>query len=148
MARVLITGMSGAGKSTILAALADRGYRTVDTDYDGWELPGAQWDAPRMAGLLARHTTIAVCGTAQNQGDFYDRFEQVVYLYAPLDVLLERVRTRMNNPYGKTPAQQRDMARFVDEVEPLIRRTATLELDGTLDLSLLVDRVEQLLRSR
>ena len=36
MARVLITGMSGAGKSTVLGELAARGYRTVDTDYDGW----------------------------------------------------------------------------------------------------------------
>ena len=33
MARVLITGMSGAGKSSVLQELARRGYRVVDTDY-------------------------------------------------------------------------------------------------------------------
>ena len=65
MARLLLTGMSGAGKSTLLAAVACRGYRTVDTDYDGWELPDALWDEPRMSALLAEHTTIAVGGTAQ-----------------------------------------------------------------------------------
>jgi dephospho-CoA kinase len=32
MLRVLITGMSGTGKSTLLECLADRGYKTVDTD--------------------------------------------------------------------------------------------------------------------
>ena len=53
MARVLVTGMSGAGKSTLLAAVAQRGYTTIDTDYDGWELPGALWDEPRMNALLA-----------------------------------------------------------------------------------------------
>jgi RNase adaptor protein for sRNA GlmZ degradation len=68
MARVLVTGMSGAGKSTSLAAVARRGYETVDTDYGGWELPGSLWDEPRMSAVLAEHATIALSGTAQNQG--------------------------------------------------------------------------------
>lgn len=41
MARILITGMSGVGKSTLLDELARRGRTTVDTDYDGWQLPGS-----------------------------------------------------------------------------------------------------------
>jgi hypothetical protein len=145
MARVLITGMSGAGKSTLLAAVADRGYRTVETDYDGWMLTEARWDEPRMSTLLAEHDTIAVCGTAENQGRFYDRFDHVVYLYVPLEVLLDRVRTRVCNPYGKTAAQQADIARYVSEVEPRIRRSATVELDGLMPFSVLADRVEQCL---
>jgi len=80
MARVLITGMSGAGKSTLLTAVARRGFRTIDTDYEGWELAEAQWDERRMSALLAEHSTIAICGTAENQGRFYDRFEHVIYL--------------------------------------------------------------------
>ncbi|WP_345523168.1 AAA family ATPase [Nocardioides conyzicola] len=147
MARVLLTGMSGAGKSTLLAAVARRGYTTVDTDYDGWVLPGALWDADRMSTLLAEHGTIAVCGTAENQGLFYDRFEHVVYLRVPLETLLDRVRVRTNNPYGKTTEQQADIARYIAEVEPLIRRTATLELDGLLPISVLADRIESCLHS-
>lgn len=147
MARVLLTGMSGAGKSTLLAAIARLGYRTIDTDYDGWESADAQWDEPRMSALLAEHPTIAVSGTARNQGRFYDRFEHVVYLHVPLDVLLDRVRTRTNNPYGKTAEQQADISRYVAEVEPLIRRSATLELDGLLPIQALAECVEQCLRS-
>jgi shikimate kinase len=140
--------MSGAGKSTLLAALARRGFRTVDTDYDGWALSEAQWDEPRMSALLAEHATIAVCGTAENQGRFYGRFEHVIYLYVPLAVLLDRARARSNNPYGKTAAEQADIARYVVEVEPLIRRTATLELDGRMPVEVLADRVQQCLIMR
>jgi len=67
MARVLVTGMSGAGKSTLLAAVAERGYLAVDTDYDGWELPGSVWDEPRMSALLAGHPTVAVSGTPRTR---------------------------------------------------------------------------------
>lgn len=139
--------MSGAGKSTLLEAIARRGFRTVDTDYDEWKLAGARWDEPRMSALLAQHATIAVSGTAENQGLFYDRFEHVIYLYVPLQVLLERVRARSNNPYGKSAEHQEDIARYVAEVEPMIRRTATVELDGLLPVEALADRVEQCLRS-
>jgi dephospho-CoA kinase len=34
--KILITGMSGTGKSTVISELADRGYHAVDTDNDFW----------------------------------------------------------------------------------------------------------------
>jgi dephospho-CoA kinase len=36
MCKVLVTGMSGTGKSTALEALRRRGHRTVDTDTGQW----------------------------------------------------------------------------------------------------------------
>ena len=33
MATILITGLSGVGKSSVLAGLRAQGYNTVDTDY-------------------------------------------------------------------------------------------------------------------
>jgi predicted ATPase len=103
MARVLVTGMSGAGKTTLLDELRRRGHVTVDTDYDGWQLPDGTWDEPRMDRLLADNDAVIVSGTADNQGRFYDRFHHVVLLSAPLHVLVERVINRAGNPYGKTP---------------------------------------------
>ena len=36
MGSVLVTGMSGTGKSTALAELGRRGFRVVDTDSSAW----------------------------------------------------------------------------------------------------------------
>ena len=146
MARVLVTGMSGAGKTTLLGELARRGFAAVDTDYGGWELADGSWDEPRMDALLAEHPTLVVSGTVPNQGRFYDRFDHVVLLSAPVDVLLERVATRVNNPYGKTAEQQDEIRRYVLEVEPLLRPGATVELDGRRPVADLADTVERLLQ--
>jgi len=121
--------MSGAGKTTLLDELNRRGHVTLDTDYGEWELSDGTWDEPRMAALLEEHPTIAVSGTASNQVHFYDRFEHVVLLLPPLDVLLERVTARSTNPYGRTRKDRLEIARYVEEVEPLLRRGATSVLD-------------------
>jgi shikimate kinase len=143
--RVLVTGMSGVGKSTLLAELSRRGYETVDTDYGGWRRPDGTWDEQRMAALLDRHATVVVSGTVDNQRRFYDRFHHVVLLSAPPAVLVERVVNRSNNPYGRTSEQQADIGRYVREVEPLLERGATVRLDGRRPVSELADAVEQLL---
>lgn len=144
MPRVLITGMSGAGKSTLLDELARRGRLTVDTDYDGWKLPGSVWDDRRMSDLLASHDDVIVSGTVENQGLFYDRFDHVVLLSTPVEVLIERISSRPNNPYGRTLAQQGEVRRYVAHVEPLLRRGASLELDGRRPVADLADCIEVL----
>ena len=144
MARILITGMSGAGKSTLLYELARRGHRTVDTDDGGWTLLDAVWDEPRMTELLRRHDDVVVSGTVENQGRFYDQFDHVVLLSAPVEVLIDRVSTRTNNPYGRSADQQAEIRRYVVTVEPLLRRGATLELDGRSAVGELADAIEGL----
>ena len=146
MPRVHLTGMSGAGKTTLLYGLRRRAHLTVDTGYDGWELPDATWDEDRMAALLAAAPDVVVSGTVSNQGRFYDRFEQVVLLSAPVDVLHERVRRRTNNPYGTTQRQQAEIAEYTRTVEPRLRAGATVELDGRRPVTELADVVEALVR--
>jgi len=137
--------MSGVGKSTLLEEMSRRGYPVVDTDHDGWTLPDGTWDEPRMAALIAERSDVVVSGTVENQGRFYNRFDQVVLLSAPLDVLLDRVLRRSNSPYGKTAERQAEIERYLGEVEPLLRHGATVELDGRRPVAELADIVERLL---
>ncbi len=145
MARVLVTGMSGTGKTTVLDELRRRGHLAVDTDYDGWELPDRTWDEQRMEAFLESHPDVVVSGTVENQDQFYDRFQDIVLLSAPLHVLVERVSSRANNPYGKTLEQQAEIASYLETVEPRLRRGATLELDGRVPASQLADAIEALM---
>ena len=145
MAHILITGMSGAGKSTLVAELNRRGYLAADTDYGGWTRTVGLWDERRMDEMLTSSVDVVVSGTVENQVDFYDRFEHVVLLSAPVEVLVERVAARTNNPYGGSPEQQDEIRRYVAEVEPLLREGATVELDGRRPVGELADAISALM---
>src|SRR5689334_1470282 len=102
MRRILLTGMSGTGKTSALVELGRRGFRVVETDEPGWkeEQDGEPlWREDRIADLLAVESgpTLFVSGCVANQGRFYDRFDAVVLLSAPVDVILDRIRTRTTN---------------------------------------------------
>jgi len=141
--------MSGTGKSSALEELARRGFRTVETDEPGWtiELPevGQWWDEEKIARLLAEDgPTLYVSGTVPNQGRFYDRFDAVVLLSAPAEVLLERIATRTTDDYGKSPEEQELILTHLREVEPLLRATCTHEIDATLPLADVVERLVEI----
>jgi dephospho-CoA kinase len=151
--RILVTGMSGTGKSSALAELSKLGFQVVDTDEPGWSEwseseGGYVWNEARIAELLARETGAAlyVSGTVSNQGTFYPRFDAVVLLSAPAEVMLSRIEARTTNSFGKTPEQREVILQDLAEVEPLLRRGCTHEIDTTQPLARVVDQLAELAR--
>jgi len=61
-----------------------------------------------------------------------------------MEVILDRVRHRINNPYGTTARQQDEILQYLRTVEPLLRRGATLDLDGRRPVAELADVIEGL----
>jgi len=134
--------MSGAGKSTALAALARQGFEVVETDVSPWSewsqaAAGYVWREDLVRDLLERerHTPLYVAGAVSNQGTFYSRFDAIVLLSAPQDVLLRRIESRTTNDYGKRRQQRDRIIRDIVEVEPLLRATCTHEIDTTKPLA-------------
>jgi adenylate kinase family enzyme len=147
--KVLVTGMSGTGKSTALLELEKRGFRVLDTDTGGWtewsEADGGYlWREDRMEELLSRNegSTLYVSGTVSNQGRFYPHFDAVVLLSAPAEVFVRRIEGRTTNDYGKTAEQRAVILKeLVVAVEPLLRATCTHELDATQPVDRVVERL-------
>lgn len=147
-----MTGMSGTGKSSALAELGRRGFRVVDTGSPEWSewLPAADvdegewvWREDRIAALLASESGVPlyVSGCMSNQGRFYDRFDAVVLLSAPAEVILDRVEGRTTNDYGKRPGERERILAHLDSVEPLLRAICSHELDASKPLESVVDEL-------
>ena len=93
--RVLLTGMSGTGKSTLVAELRRRGVLAYDADEDGFSEPRDAgrwgWRRAAVADLLERHTEGLLCfaGLEETRRSTYR-----ILLTAPEAVLIERLRAR------------------------------------------------------
>lgn len=151
MSAILITGMSGTGKSTVLGALAGRGFDTVDTDDGDWideSGPERLWRIDRLTALLDEHEATSrplfVAGTVLNQRVLYPRFAEIVLLTAPLPVMLARIASRDANPFGRTAEERARIVSDTDQVEPLLRASATIEIDTRAPLADTVDALVRL----
>lgn len=162
--RILLTGMSGTGKSTVVSELAARGYNAMDADCDEFsewaeissdsETPGTPvepnrdwlWREDRVQNLLAAEDAevLFLSGCAENMGKFLPQFDHVVLLSAPTEVIVHRLAMRATNSYGKKPDEVARVLDLIQTVEPLLRNVADYEIDTNADLGDVVSAVLQL----
>jgi AAA domain-containing protein len=135
--------MSGAGKSTLVRELRRRGLSAYDADDDGFSEPRADgrwgWRADRVAALLAEagEGLLFFAGCSEEQAAL--PFDVRVLLTAPEPVLVERLRSRTTNAYGRAGREVDQVLADRAEVEPLLRRSADLVLTTTASPGELVD---------
>jgi shikimate kinase len=155
MRRVLITGMSGSGKSSVIEALSNLGFKAIDTDWNpDWEMrpvpggpdadgPGWVWREDRISQLLATEDAdvLFVSACVPNQARFYARFDHIVLLTASPELTLERLMSRTNNPYGKSIEDVDEVLRFKSTVEPMLRNGATAEIDTSAPIDEVVAKI-------
>ncbi|MBV9172787.1 MAG: AAA family ATPase [Chloroflexi bacterium] len=165
MKRVLLTGMSATGKSTLIRALAALGYKAIDTDADRWSEwvniigdsgpsgatgdPDWVWREDRIQCLLSAEDAdvLFVSGCKTNQVKFYSQFDHIILLSAPPHMISERLASRTTNPYGKHPDELARVLRLQQTVEPMLRRAASLEVDTSAPIDQVIEIILNLVRS-
>ena len=152
MKRILLTGMSGTGKSTALRHLRADDTLVIDLDVSEWvgtdPLTGERQFLIRplidyMRSYPDKHIVLAGCES--NQRELYGELDAVILMTAPLSVMKDRILRRADNPYGKSSSE---WARIVDDtatVEPLLARHCAYVCRTDRPLQEVVDDIRRFL---
>ncbi|MEO6513673.1 MAG: AAA family ATPase [Candidatus Saccharimonadales bacterium] len=144
MSKILITGSSGVGKSTVIQELGRRGYIAIDGDAEPglarleiretgepveWPKGFVDWHAyswnlqePVLKRALSRDETMFLGGIYGNQPDYYHLFDKLIVLDVTPEEHLRRLDTRPTRPVGDDNQNIQDklgkypilMKRFLD----------------------------------
>lgn len=135
MVNVLVTGMSGVGKSSVLKEISDSDNITVDLDYGDWMYidPSAddfKLDTNRIVNFIQTtlHKNIFFAGTAINQGGIYPYLDFVITLTAPLEIMKERINKRTDNSFGKSEYEWEKIVSDKENFESLIVKSSDLAI--------------------
>jgi adenylate kinase family enzyme len=167
MSVVQITGCSGAGKTSVAAALAARGLTVIDTDDDallarftdvaGQVVPepaepdlawlsrhGWTWDPGRLDELLraAGPGTVYLCGGADNELELAARFARVVLLEIDEPTMLARLDARREyHDWGQIGDTRAYLRRKLPVLQGRLRAAGAIPVDARQPLDQVVDAV-------
>ncbi len=128
---ILVTGMSGSGKTTVARSLHSRGYTAIDTDSatglsvwierstgkpnynfepkkaEDWvEKYDWLWDEGALRKLLSTNNVTYFCGSSANQEQFYSLFDKIYLLEVNDELLIHRLtQDNREHDFGKRPGE-------------------------------------------
>jgi broad-specificity NMP kinase len=104
------------------------------------------WDITRIRELLATEDTDVLFVVGSDDAQVYPDFDHIVLLSAPPDVMVERLASRTNNPFGKSAEGRARILADLETFEPPMRRGATHEIDTSKPLDHVIDEILSLVR--
>ena len=158
MKRVLITGMSGTGKSAVVRELAARGHWAVDLDTPEWSqwvdadasdtlTPGQGKDWVWREDLSERFSrgdegTLFISGCAETMRRLFPLIDTIILLSAPIATIMKRLEARSSDGYGNTDAAEGRRAHRNDRAD--LRKSASHEIDTSRPVWATVDEILKL----
>ena len=165
--KIIITGIAGTGKSTIVKALNERGITALDLhdvpDLFFWQdkktkekveytpIHSQDWfdgverlcNMTQLKELLSRYDNIIMAGTGgDSQAEYLPLFDKVILLQADPAVLVHRMQTRINKSgYGKTKAEQDDNVEWQKEFDPELLSLGAIPVNTEGKLNDVVDKI-------
>jgi shikimate kinase len=164
MKRVLITGMSGTGKSAVVRELAARGHWAVDLDTPEWSqwvdvdasdrLTPWQgrdwvWREDRVRALLSgdNEGTLFISGCAENMKRLFPLIDTIILLSAPIATIMKRLEARSSDGYGDTDQERQKVGELIATIEPMLRESASHQIDTRRPVQATVDEILKLSRA-
>lgn len=160
--KVLITGMSGTGKTAVIQELKACGFTAIDLDTSDWSfwvdaaptdgLTPAEgkdwiWQEDRVRALLSapREGPLFISGCAENMHRLYPLIDRIILLSAPIDTIMARLEKRSASGYGHKAEERARIDELIATIEPILREAAHHEVDTGGPTAETVDRILSLL---
>jgi len=164
-----VTGVSGSGKSTVLAELKRRGFEAYGTDEDDlagfYHLETGKKTSPNLTAkertekwrkyhewkvptekvealrLNAHSKPIFLCGVVANDADFWSKFAQVFCLYLPSEETKHRIENRTNNDFGKNAHELASILEWASYSKTQYKKLGAVLIDATLPVKKVTDEI-------
>ena len=166
MRLVWVTGISGAGKSTICQVLKSMGVAAIDTDSDGynhwvhrvtseavvdppyptppdWVDTYAWRIRPELVQALRDDGpgVTFLFGAVENEIEVWDLFDRVACLVVDDDTVTHRLATRTTNAFGKHATDLDRVLGWNRDMESSYRGFGAVTIDGTRPVGEVVEAV-------
>lgn len=156
--RILITGIAGTGKTTVLSELQKHGYVVIDLDATGictWKNISTgdtteygpdgrdqKWinehgwycnidTLKKLLSCIREDKDVFVAGVSENMEEVAAEFDKVFFLDASDDEIKRRLLQRTNNHFGKKEDEQEAILSWRKELMSKVKNFTEVEANKT-----------------
>ena len=168
MSLIYVTGAPGSGKTTLQKELISRGYDARDIDSSDLGGPhhkstgklvvippadqrdkswfeAHEWrvyvDAFQKLKIEAKDKDIILCGVAAGDHEVLHLFDKILYLSLDDETLSNRLRTRIDNDYGKNEFELEEILTRKHGLDKKYTLREVVKIDATNSLADVVDEI-------